>query len=58
MFTQEQELRRVAPDLRNLPAEQLAVLGDSALAQALALYRRRLEAGGDLICAFDSKIEV
>lgn len=58
MFAQGQELRPITVDLQNLPPEQLAVLGDSALAHALALYRRRLEYCGDLVCAFDSKIEV
>ena len=41
-----QELRPV--DLRDVPPEQLAALGESALAHCVALYRQRLEAGGAL----------
>ena len=46
------------PDLRDLPPGQLAVLGDSALAHSLALYRQRLEENGELLSAFNAKIEV
>jgi hypothetical protein len=49
-----QELRPV--DLRDVPPEQLAALGESALAHCVALYRQRLEAGAALSGAFNSHI--
>ena len=49
-----QELRPVL--LLDVPSDQLAVLGDSALAHCVALYRQRLEAGGVLVGAFNSNI--
>jgi len=49
-----QELRPV--DLRDVPPDQLAALGESALAHCVALYRQRLEAGGALTGAFNSHI--
>ena len=58
MIFKNQELRSAIPDLRDLSPDQLAVLGDSALAHSIALYRQRLEENGELLCAFDSKIEV
>jgi FXSXX-COOH protein len=58
MISKNQELRSVIPDLRDLPPDQLAVLGDSVLARSLALYRQRLEENGELLSAFNAKIEV
>jgi FXSXX-COOH protein len=54
MTLPSQELRPV--DLRDVPLDQLAALGDSALAHSVALYRQRLEAGGALTGAFNSHI--
>lgn len=54
MTLPSQELRPV--DLRDVPPDQLAALGESALAHCVALYRRRLEAGGTLVGAFNSHI--
>ena len=58
MVSINQELRSAVPDPRNLRPDQLTVLGDSVLANSLALYHQRQEENGELICAFDSKIEV
>lgn len=58
VMTSQQELRSVVPDLRELPLDQLAELGDSALAHSLALYRRRLAENGPLCSAFNATIEV
>jgi FXSXX-COOH protein len=55
MTSQDQEFR---PDLPDLPLDQLAALGDSALAHSLALYRRRLEDNGLVFSAFNATIEV
>lgn len=54
MTLPSQELRSV--DLRDVPLDQLATLGDSALAHCVALYRQRLESGGVLLSAFNSNI--
>ncbi len=58
MTSQNQEFGFVVPDLPDLPLDQLAELGDSALAHSLALYRRRLEENGPLYSAFNATIEV
>jgi len=54
MTLPSQELRPV--DLRDVPRDQLAALGDSALAHCVALYHQRLETGGVLLSAFNSNI--
>jgi len=46
----------VIPDLRDIPLDQLAELGDSVLAHSLALYRQRLSETGVLLSAFNSRI--
>ena len=56
MTLPSQELRSVDPDLRNVPLDQLAAPGDSALAHCFALYRQRLEDSVLLLSAFNSKI--
>ena len=56
MTLPSQELRSVDPDLRNVPLDQLAAPGDSALAHCFALYRQRLEDSALLLSAFNSKI--
>jgi hypothetical protein len=38
MSLQKQELTSVIPDLRELPLERLALLGDSVRAGSIALY--------------------
>jgi FXSXX-COOH protein len=50
------ELNSVIPDLRELSLEQLAQLGDSVLAQSIALYRQRLMETGVPLSSFNSSI--
>lgn len=54
MTLPSQDLRPVC--LPDVPMDQIAALGDSALAHCIALYRQRLEAGGVLVGAFNSHI--
>ena len=56
MTLQQQELRSVIPDLRDLPLDRLAELGDSVLAHSIALYRQRLKDNGVPLSSFNSKI--
>jgi len=43
MTLQQQTLQSAIPDLRNIPLERLAELGDSVLGNSIALYRQRLQ---------------
>jgi FXSXX-COOH protein len=56
MSLQRQELNSVIPDLRELPLERLAELGDSVLAHSIALYRERLKETGVPLSSFNSRI--
>jgi hypothetical protein len=49
-----QELRPV--DLRDVPLDRLAELGDSPLAHCFALYHQRLEVETPLLGEFNSNI--
>jgi hypothetical protein len=51
-----QELNSVIPDLRDLSLEQLAELGDSALANSIKLYRQRLKETGVPLSSFNARI--
>jgi len=53
---QQQVSEGVIPDLRKIPLEQLAQLGDSALAHSIALYLERLREDGVLFNAFNNLI--
>jgi len=53
---QEQELTSVLPDLRDIPLDRLARLGDSALARSIALYRERLRENGVPLSSFNARI--
>lgn len=46
----------VDPASLDISVEQVARLGDSALAHSLALYRKRLGESDPLRCAFSSSI--
>ena len=46
----------VIPDLRDIPLDQLAQLGDSVLAHSLSLYRQRLREKGVLLSQFNARI--
>lgn len=52
----QQELNSAIPDLRDLPLEQLAELGDSVLAHSIALYRQRLKETGLPLSNFNARI--
>ncbi|MGH3281612.1 MAG: hypothetical protein ACRDNW_21085 [Trebonia sp.] len=56
MSLQRQELNSVIPDLREIPLEQLTELGDSVLAQSIALYRQRLKDTGVPLSSFNARI--
>lgn len=56
MSLQQQELNSVIPDLRDLSLEQLAELGDSALAHSIKLYRQRLKETGVPLSSFNARI--
>jgi FXSXX-COOH protein len=56
MSLQQQELISVIPDLRELPLEQLAELGDSVLADSITLYHQRLKEVGVPLSSFNSSI--
>jgi FXSXX-COOH protein len=56
MSLQKQELVSVIPDLRELPLERLAELGDSVLAHSIAVYRQRLTEVGVPLSSFNSSI--
>ena len=43
MTLHQQTFQSSIPDLRNIPLERLAELGDSVLANSIVLYRQRLE---------------
>jgi FXSXX-COOH protein len=51
-----QELNSVLPDLRDLPLERLADLGDSVLAHSIALYRQRLKETVVPLSSFNARI--
>jgi FXSXX-COOH protein len=53
---QKQELESVLPDLRDLPLDRLAELGDSVLAKSIDLYRQRLKDNDVPLSSFTSKI--
>lgn len=56
MSFEQQELISVIPDLRELPLERLAELGDSVLAHSIVLYRQRLKETGVPLSSFNSSI--
>jgi FXSXX-COOH protein len=56
MSLQQQELNSVIPDLREIPLERLAELGDSVLAHSIALYRQRVQETGVPLSSFNSSI--
>ena len=44
------------PDLREIPADRLAELGGSALADAIRTYRERLKENGIPLSSFQARI--
>ena len=56
MTSSDRELETVIPDLRDIPLDRLAELGDSALGQSIALYRKRLKENGVPLSSFTARI--
>jgi FXSXX-COOH protein len=56
MTLPEQALVSAIPDLRDVPLDRLAELGDSVLANSIALYRQRLLDTGVPVYRFNSGI--
>ena len=56
MTLQDEDLESVLPDLRDLPLEQLAELGGSALAHSIELYCQRLKENGLPFYSFNARI--
>jgi FXSXX-COOH protein len=51
-----QELGSVIPDLREMPADRIAELGDTVLAHSIDLYFQRIAEDRVLVSAFNSNI--
>jgi FXSXX-COOH protein len=56
MSLQKQELNSAIADLRDLPLERLAELGDSVLARSIELYLQRLKETGVPLSSFSARI--
>jgi hypothetical protein len=56
MASQEQDIRTIIPDLRNIPVDRLSELSSSALADSIALYRERLKENGIPLSSFNARI--
>jgi hypothetical protein len=56
MTTSPQSTETAIPDLRNVTLDQLAELGDTPLAHAVALYRERLKKNGVPLSSFNARI--
>jgi hypothetical protein len=56
MSVPKNELNSAIPDLRELSLESLAALGDSVLANSIALYRQRLGETGVPLSSFNARI--
>ena len=52
----EQALDSVIPDLRDVPLDRLAELGDSVLANSIDLYRQRLLENGAPVYRFNAGV--
>jgi hypothetical protein len=56
MTSQEQAIKTLIPDLRDIPVDCLAELGSSALAHSIALHRERLKETGIPLSSFQARI--
>ena len=54
--TPEPSIPTLIPDLRDIPADRLAELGSSALADAIRTYRERLKENGIPLSSFQARI--
>ena len=52
----QQDINPTIPDLREVPLDQLAKLGDSVLAHSIATYRQRIKGNEILLNSFNSGI--
>lgn len=52
----QQDLKTRIPDLRDIPADQVAELGSPVLADAIELYRQRLRESGVTLSSFQARI--
>jgi len=57
MTSQEKDISTAIPDLRDIPADQLATLSSSVLANSIALYRERLKDNGIPLSSFQARIQ-
>jgi hypothetical protein len=57
MALHQQTFSSAIPDLRHIPLDRLAELGDSVLANSIALYRKRLQENKAIpFSSFNSRI--
>jgi hypothetical protein len=56
MTSSAQELKSKIPDLRDIPLDQLTELGDSALGQSIAEYKKRLKETKVPLSSFTARI--
>lgn len=56
MTVPQPDLKTAIPDLRDVPLDKLADLGDTPLAHSIALYRERLREGGVPLSSFNGRI--
>ena len=54
--TPAQDVETAIPDLRDIPADKLAALGGTVLADAIATYRERLRESGVPLSSFQARI--
>ena len=52
----DSDLETVVPDLRDIPADRLAEIGGSALAEAIETYRERMRETGVPLSSFQARI--
>ena len=53
---QDKMIVTAIPDLRDIPLDRLADLGDTPLARSIALYRERLKETGVPLSSFNARI--
>jgi len=56
MTTPPKNIKTAIPDLKDVSLDQLAELGDTALAHSIALYRERLKKNGVPLSSFNARI--
>jgi hypothetical protein len=56
MPIEQQDMKTVIPDLKDIQLDQLAELGTSPLAHSIALYRERLKKNGVPLSSFNARI--